>query len=53
MIVAPPNHKRMNSILTTRSTKRESLVRERTDAARSGTDVDLTKVIFRLIKRLN
>ena len=43
MIVSPPNHKRTNPMLP----------RERTDAAQSGTDVNLTIVIFRLIKRLN
>ena len=53
MIVAPPNHKRMNPISTTRSSKRESWKREGTDAAHSGTDVNLSKVIFRPIKRLN
>ena len=39
---SPPNHKRTNLILPTRSTKRESWERERTDAAQSGTDVNLT-----------
>ena len=47
LLLHPPiTCKRIKSISTTRSTKRESWETEGTDATQSGTDVNLTKVIF-------